>query len=118
MHGRLLRVIENADLRNRHDGLRALAEQNDVDFSKFKQGDIVAFLNTAKTHLVVLVALPEEESAGLLCQYKSPHGRVPPEAIEFIPQALGGKGFQMNKAIRSGLEKLLYKRGRNSDASA
>jgi hypothetical protein len=108
--GRLLHVIENSDLRCRHDGLALWAKKQKVDFSRFRPGDIVAFLNTTKTHLCVLVMLPEKESAGFLGSYRSPHGRVPPEAFEFISEALGGGGFDMTKAIRKGLEKLLSKK--------
>lgn len=109
---KLLHVIENADLRGRHGSLLEQAKKEGVKVDDWKPGDIVAFLNTKKDRLVVMTMLPEEDSHGLLGMYKSPHGRVPAEAIEFIPLAFGGEGFQMNKAIRAGLEKLLYKRVR------
>lgn len=116
--GRVLHVIEGSDLRCRHQGLRDLAKKQGCDFSKFKVGDIVVFLNNDKTHLAILVMLDEAESFGFLGQYKSPHGRVPPEAIFFIPQALGMKGFEMNKAIKCGLEKLLSKKRRVKDETS
>jgi hypothetical protein len=115
VNGRLLHVIENSDLRCRHAGLREWAKKQGADFSKFQPGDIVAFLNVEKTHLAVLVMLPEAESLGFLGNYKSPHGRVPPEALEFIPRAMGADGFRMNRAIKAGLQKLLFKKGRKVD---
>lgn len=109
--GRLLHVIEDADMRCRQEGLIAQAKANKVDMASLKPGDIVAFLNTKKDRLMVMTMLQEEDSHGFLGYYRSPHGRVPPEALEFIPRALGVDGFQMNKAIRAGLAKLLAKRG-------
>ncbi len=111
---RLLHVIEDTDMRCRQEGLLEQARKKGVKVADLKPGDIVAFLNTRKDKLMVMTMLPEKDSAGYLGYYRSPHGRVPPEALEFIPRALGGDGFQMNKAIRSGLLKLLAKKGRHS----
>lgn len=108
---RLLHVIEEADMRCRQEGLLDQAKKKGVNVAGLKPGDIVAFLNTKKDRLMVITMLPEKDSVGYLGYYRSPHGRVPPEAIEFIPRAMGGEGFQMNKAIRAGLVKLLAKRG-------
>jgi hypothetical protein len=83
-----------------------------IDFSSLKPGDVVAFLNRKENMLRVLCRLPEQNTWGFVGTYKSPHGRVPPEAIQYITQAMGGQGFNMNKAIRLGLEKLLGKRQR------
>ncbi len=108
---RVLHVIEETDMRCRQEGLLDQAKKkNGVRADELKPGDIIVFLNTKKDRLMVLTMLPEAESVGFLGYYRSPHGRVPPEAIEFIPRALGSDGFQMNKAIRSGLEKLLAKK--------
>lgn len=113
MAGKLLHVLQGADLRCRHDGLTAWAKQEKkVDFAACKPGDIVVFLNTEKNKLSLLVMLEEKDSAGFLGYYKSPHGRVPPEALEFIAEAIGARGFNMNTAIRKGLQKLLAKKGR------
>lgn len=109
--GRLLHIVEDADMRCRQEGLIDQAKKAKVSIPDLKPGDIVAFLNTKKDRLMVLTMLPEADSYGFLGYYRSPHGRVPPEALEFIPKALGADGFHMNKAIRSGLTKLLAKRG-------
>jgi hypothetical protein len=108
---RVLHILENTDMRARHEGLRDFAKKNKVDISKMNEGDIVVFLNAKKDRLMCLVVLPEEETFGFLGYYRSPHGRVPPEALEFIPRAFGGSGFNMNASIRAGLTKLLAKKG-------
>lgn len=108
---RLLHIVHPADLRCRQDGLIAQAKENGVKTSSMKPGDIVVFLNSDKTKFMLLAMTSETDSHGVLCYYRSPHGRVPPEAMEFVPQAFGGHGgFEMNKAIRMGLEKLLHKK--------
>ncbi len=112
---RLLHIIENTDMRGRHESLLEQAKNGGVQVKDWKPGDIVAFLNAKKDRLVVMTMLPEKESFGLVGMYRSPHGRVPPEALEFIPKAFGGGEFSMNKAIREGLEKLLSKRGRRAE---
>jgi len=111
---RILHVIQNADFRCRHEGLVAIAKKAKVDMSQLKVGDIVVFLNVARDRLICISVLPEQDSFGLLSYYRSPHGRVPMEAIQFIPQAFGVTGLNMNAAIRSGLEQLLKKKARKS----
>lgn len=110
MARRLVHILENSDLRGRHVSLRTWAARNGVNLERIRSGDLVAFLNRRKTQLAILVALEEEDSLGLLAWYKSPHGRVPPEAMEFLPVAFGMEGFQMAAALRAGLEKLLARR--------
>lgn len=104
---KLLHVILDTDMRSRHTGLRKQLVEKGIDISKLKPGDIIAFLNTRKTMLMVMTVLDEKDSIGFVGHYKSPHGRVPPEALEFIPRALGANGFEMNKAIKAGLQKVL-----------
>lgn len=101
-------------MRCRQEGLWEQAKKGGVRINEIRPGDIVAFLNTKRDRLMVMTLLPEKDSVGFLGYYRSPHGRVPPEALEFIPRALGAEGFNMTKAIRSGLLKLLAKRGRGT----
>jgi hypothetical protein len=107
---RLLHIVHPADLRCRQDGLILQAKTAGIDVRQFKPGDIVAFLNQERTKLALLAMTGEKDSAGVYGYYRSPHGRVPPEAFEFISDAFGSTGFDMTKAIKSGLEKLLSKR--------
>ena len=111
---RILHVIQNADFRCRHEGLMAMARKAQVNMDELRVGDIVVFLNVARDRLICISVLPEQDSFGLLSYYRSPHGRVPMEAIQFIPQAFGATGLNMNAAIRSGLEQLLKKKTRKT----
>jgi len=92
----------------------AMARKAQVNMDELRVGDIVVFLNVARDRLICISVLPEQDSFGLLSYYRSPHGRVPMEAIQFIPQAFGATGLNMNAAIRSGLEQLLKKKARKS----
>ena len=114
---RLLRVIPDISMGCRHVGLVKQMKSHGVEFAKLKQGDVIALLNRAQNILCVMAVLPEADSFGFLGQYKSPHGRVPLEAIEFITASMGGGGFDMNKATKMGLEKLLGRKTREAAAT-
>lgn len=109
---RLLYVIPETNMACQHVGLVKQLKERGIDFKKFKPGDIVAFLNRRETMLRVMAVLPEKDTFGLLASYRSPHGRVPLEAIRYIPEAFGGGSFDMNKAIEKGLFDLLSKKKR------
>lgn len=105
---RLLHIFVGADMRCRHKGLiEWLKKQHAIELSELNPGDIVAMLNNKKSYLALLSKLPEKESFGFLGHYKSPHGRVPPEAFKYIASSIGMEGFNMNKAIKKGLEEIL-----------
>ena len=107
---RLLHIIHETDMRCSHEGLLVRAKEAGVPLTKMGPGDVIAFLNTGKDRLKVLAFTSEKDGHGILAYYRSPHGRVPLEAIEFIPEAFGGDGFRMDKAIKEGLLKALAKR--------
>lgn len=94
------------------------AKKDGVKTDALKAGDIVIFLNADKTKFMLLAMTAERDSQGVLCYYRSPHGRVPPEALQFVPEAFGGQGFNMNRAIRIGLERLLAKKSRRKEEAA
>lgn len=107
---KLFRVIPDTDMRCRHQGLLAQALAAGVKKKDLKAGDILAFINGAKDRVMALAILEEEDSYHVLGYYRSPHGRVAPESIEFIAEAFGADGLDMDQAIRKGLEKLLGNR--------
>ena len=104
---RLLYVIPDTDMKNYQAGLVRHLSERGIDFKNLKNGDVVAFLNRKETILRVLAVLPEKNTLGFVGTYKSPHGRVPLDAIQYITQCMGGHGFNMNRAIKMSLEKLL-----------
>lgn len=109
---RLLHIIADTDMRARHEGLSVWAKKNGVKWKNLKPGDIVAFLNTKRDRVMVLGVMDEADSFGLLGYYRSPHGRVMPEAIQYIPKVFGGGRFDMNEATREALVELLEKKKR------
>jgi hypothetical protein len=113
---RLLHFIRETHMGLQHEGLVEHMKDRGVDFRKLKPGDMVAFLNRRENMLRVLVALAEKDSFGVVATYRSPHGRVPFEAIKYIPEAFGGGAFNMNAAIKKGLVELLGKKRRGQAA--
>lgn len=109
---KLLHVFSDTDMRKRHEGLMDYAKEQGVKSPK--AGDVLAFLNAKRDRIIVLSFIDEKDCFGVMGYYRSPHGRVPMEAIQYIPQAFGGEGFDMNKAIRAGLVELLSKKARPS----
>jgi len=109
---RLLHIIPDTDMRARHEGLADWAKKNGVRWKNLKPGDIVAFLNTKRDRIMVLGVLDEEDSYGLLGYYRAPHGRVMPEAIQYIPKVFGGGRFNMNEATREALTEILERKAR------
>lgn len=107
---KLVYVVPDINMGSRHLGLIKQMKDRGIEFNKMKNGDVVALLNRRESIVCVMAVLPEKDSFGFLGMYKSPTGRVPLEAIQFIAQSLGGSGLDMSKAIRLGLEKLLGKK--------
>lgn len=104
---RLLYVIPEADFRCRHYGLWELAKKKGVDPTKLNKGDIIAFLNNSKDMIAVIAVTGEADSVGVLAYYRSPHGRIEPHAIQFIPEVFGGGVLDMRKATAKALQKLV-----------
>lgn len=115
---RLLYIVSDADLRCRHDGLWLQAKKLGASPDKMKKGDVVAFLNSNKNMIAIIAITGEEDSKGVLSYYVSPHGRVEPNAIRFIPECLGARGeMNMTAATRSALEELIPEKRRPSTPS-
>lgn len=107
---KLLCVISDTDMRCRHEGLLVQAKKAGVEVDKLQPGVVVAFLNTAKDRLMILTKRGVDDKYGILAYYRSPHGRIMPEAIQYIPESFNGEHFDMNKATLKGLEGLLRKK--------
>lgn len=105
---KLLYVVENADLRCRHTGLWIQARKLGAKPEKMKKGDVVAFLNSEKSMIATLAITGEADSKGVLSFYVSPHGRVEPHAIRYIPECMGASGdLNMTAATRKALDELI-----------
>lgn len=109
---RIMLVVEDADMRCRHEGLLLQAVKKGVKRKELRRGNLIVFLNRAKSHLSVLGFRGEEDVFGVLSSYKSPHGRVPLEAVQYIPEMYGADGFSMDRAIKEALTDLLARKKR------
>ena len=104
---KILYVVNDFSMIGQHLSAINQLKHRGIEFNRLAPGDMIVMLNRKKSILRIATALPEKESLGFLGTYKSPHGRVPLDAIKFIAQVLGSNGFDMNKAIRLSLLKLL-----------
>lgn len=104
---KILHVFFGTDMRCSQEGLKLVAETAGKKFDSLKPGEMFCFINNAETRIKVLAPTDEADSRGVLGSYMSPHGRIDLDAIQYIPRAFGGSGFDMNKAIKASLEKKL-----------
>lgn len=103
MSNRVVHYFPNTDIRCGHDGLKQIAIK--AGFREVKPGEYLLFVNRKKTHLKVMAA------NNIVAHYRSPCGRVDLRAIQYIPEAFNGEGFDFNRSLRSLLVKDLAKRG-------
>lgn len=103
-------IVSNTDMRCSHPGLIEAAKKAGMPWGKMKKGDIVAFINASRDRIKVLVFTKEQDTYGVMGYYRSPHGRVMPEAIQKIPLAFGAGEFNMDRATKAALEELLAKK--------
>jgi hypothetical protein len=108
--GRIMHVFWDTDMRAGHHGLAEVAKKEGHALQKVSPGDYLCFINREQTMLKVLAMIEEKDTHGVLASYRSPHGRITLDAVQYIPQAFGASGFDMNKAIRRALEEKLKKR--------
>lgn len=116
---RIIHVFFDVDMRAGQAGLAEVAKKGGKSVKKLQPGEFVCFLNSQKTIIKVLAPTGEADSFGILSQYRSPHGKIDLNAVDYIPAAFGAGSFNMNKALRMSLEaKIGKKRERKQDDSA
>lgn len=111
MANRLVHVFYGTDMRCAHPGLIKIAAEAKVHLVNLKPGDLLCFINNKRDKIKVLAPLGEEDSEGVVAYYKSPHGRIDSNSVQFIPRAFDGSRLDMNSAIKSALLKRLNARG-------
>ena len=100
----VIRVFLNADLRCGHDGLTAMAKKEKINLAELEYGQFTVFINSKKDKLKVYA------QNDVLAYYRSPHGRLEMRAIDKIPMAFRGYGFQFEDAVKKVLLSELEKR--------
>lgn len=109
---RLMHVFWDVDMRGRHEALAEHAKkERKFNIEKLNPGDMMAFINRARDRIIVLAGVDEKDSYGVLGYYRSPHGRIDPHAIQYIPSAFSGGRLDMNEALRKSLTERLAKKG-------
>lgn len=112
---RILTLIPDADMRSRHEGLLDQAMRKGVRKKELVPGNLIVFLNTKKDRIMILGFRDEEDRFGILSSWRSPSGRVPLAAIQYIPEHYGSKGLDMDAATKKALEKLLRRARKPKD---
>lgn len=82
---KVTRVFLDVDLRNSHEGLETLAQSQQLDLTKLRNGEHVLFLNTQRTKFKMYSA------NGVLSYYRN-KGKLDLNAIAHVPMAFNAKG--------------------------
>lgn len=93
-------MIDNTHMGMGHVGLHAFCLKNfEMDLTKLKPGEVVVFLNRTKDKMKLIGA-----SGKCLAYLRQPRGeRIDLDAIQYLPQAFGGQGFDYDAALRKSL---------------
>lgn len=97
-----LQIFLNADFRNVHEGLAAIAKKNKLDVEKLESGEYLIFVNTAKDRLKLYAA------NNVVAYLKMKSGKIDLRTIQLIPQAFNGSGrIDYDAALKEVIEREL-----------
>lgn len=107
---RVQQCFLNTDLRYSAPGLIHLCDENGIDVSKRKHGELIVFINTARDHIKVLAC--NESTQPVVASYRLPKGRIYDlRVVSEITKAFRADGtINFNKAMKNVLDKLLEKK--------
>lgn len=97
---KLIRVFLDVDMRNQHDGLARLADNQGYNLSKLNLGEHVIFLNSKLNKLKMY------SYGGVLSYLRLPKGRIDLNSIRSIPNAFTA-GETVDVAYTDALRKSL-----------
>lgn len=101
MNGKIIRVFQNVDMRNQHEGLRKISLDNNIDTTELENCSYVIFINKKQTILKVF------SGHNVLATHKPYSGRLSMESIQYIPEAFGGgSDFNMTRAVKTALKEV------------
>lgn len=95
----LVRFFAATDLRNGHDGLRALASRNKVDVKNLGQGEFVAFMNRKQT------AVKMYTGGNIIAHVRLDKGRIDNRTIAHMPKYFNGTEINYNNAVKAMIKK-------------
>jgi hypothetical protein len=87
---RITRIVFDADLRSQFDGLRLAAKELGTTLGPESR---VIFVNRKRNSFKLL------SGNQYLIYYRSPKGRIPLEALRYLPQQFGGSELEVTEAI-------------------
>jgi hypothetical protein len=97
---KVIQCFFDADMRNGHLGLAAIAKKDKIDVEQIEPGQYVVFLNSAKNRLKLYAA------NGIVAYYYKPGMKIDLHVISEIPRAFLGSGrLDYDAALRKTLEK-------------
>ncbi len=88
------------DMRQNFDGLRKVIEREKPEIGNAAKSVTILFINRKRTAFKLL-------AGDFLVFYKSSHGRIPLDALKYLPETFGGSVMEMNDAIRKSLREKL-----------
>jgi len=110
----LIHIFWDTDMRSRHEGLAERArKERKFKVEDLEPGDMLVFVNRARTKVMALAGVAEADSFGVLGYYRSPHGRIDELAVGKLAGAFSGGKIDMDKATKEALlERLQRKKAR------
>lgn len=109
-HGYILRCFVNADLRNGHQGLAAMAKKDRISVDQLEAGQYLVFINTAKNKMKVYTA------NNIVAYLRLNRGRIDLATISKIPQSFQGGDIHYDDALKSRLLETLEIKSRQVSA--
>lgn len=104
----ILQCFFDADLRNGHDGLAAIAKKKKIDVTKLEPGRYIVFVNSSKDKIKMYAA------SNVVAYYKCRAGeKLNLLAIREIPKSFTASGqIDYDSALKIAIEKALARRAR------
>lgn len=92
---KLIAYIPNTDLRNGHDGLAKVAIKQKIDISVLGGGNMVAFVNRART------AVKIHAGGDMIGYLRLKKGHLDPRVIKYLPKHFSGSAFDYDKSVEA-----------------
>lgn len=96
---KIIRFLQNTDLRCMHEGLAKVAKDEGVDVTDLNPGEFVVFANSRMTGIKVYAP------GNVIAYLKSPDNhRIEIRAIQYLPRFFNGTEFNYSGALKKFFE--------------